>query len=301
MVIASDDPSFENDSLYLRCGRNYQLRLVEAREAVRRTLNTIRNPSLKREVSASIEVFNDLDDLRRLFDRRDYFFMSSVRVSDIYTIVRNYNIPYREDSISKAAVYKAVIPQRRRHIDRLAALIPDATQDDNPTLTPKEEANATDDLAWSIIERQGIGYDWYLRRYPQGRHASEARRMLSQLDAARAEQNAHLDAIRDELSATVNDTIKAYLSGDRATFERLLAPEFPNRADFISRLRPQPEVISFEISSLTVQALPQQPAHYLAVFTVLYRRTGGRQRVYDKRIAYTKSDGHWQIIKWQSP
>jgi hypothetical protein len=301
MVIASDDPSFENDSLYLRCGRNYQLRLVEAREAVRRTLNTIRNPNLKREVSAAIEVFNDLDELRRLFDRRDYFFMSTVRVSDIYPIVRNYNIPYREDSISKVAVYKAVIPQRRRHIDRLAALIPDAPQDDNPTLTPKQEADATDDLAWSIVERRGEGYDWYLRRYPQGRHASEARRMLSQLDVARAEQNAHLDAIRDELSATVNDTIKGYLSGDSAAFERLLAPEFPNRADYILRLRPQPEVISFEIRNLTVQALPQQPEHYLALFTVLYRGTGGQQRIYDNRITYTKSDGHWQITKWQLP
>ena len=301
MVIAGDDPRVENDSLYLRCDRNYQLRLVETREAVGRTLTTISNPSLRSEVSASMEVFNDLDDLYRLFERRGLFFMSKVRVSDIYPIVHKYNIPYQEDSISKAAVYRAVIPQRRTHIDRLAALIPGARRDDNPTLTPEQAVAANDDLAWSMVRRQGQAYDWYLRRYPQGRHVSEARIILNQLDTARAQQNAHLTAIRDELSVIVNDTIKAYISGDSAAFERLLAPEFPNRTDYLSRLRPQPEVISFEIRSLTIEALPQQPPHYLALFSALYYGTGGRQHVYDNRITYAKSDGHWRIIKWQSP
>jgi hypothetical protein len=301
MVVSSDDPRFENDSLYQRCGRNYQLRLVEAREAVGRTLTTIRNLNLRHEVSTAMSVFNDLDDLYRLFERRDYFFMSTVRVSDIYPIVRKYNIPYQEDSISKVAVYRAVIPHRRIHIDRLAALIPDTPRDNNPTLTPEQAVAANDDLAWSIIEQKGEGYDWYLRHYPQGRHASEARRMLDQLNTTRSEQNAHLTAIRDELNVIVKNTIKAYISGDRAAFERLLAPEFPNRTDYISRLRPQPEVISFEIRGLTIQPLSQRPAHYLALLSVLYNGTGGRQRVYDNRITYSKSDGHWHIIKWQSP
>ena len=32
-------------------------------------------------------------------------------------------------------------------------------------------------MEWCVVTRQGRGYDWYLRRHPQGRHAEEARKL----------------------------------------------------------------------------------------------------------------------------
>jgi len=301
MVPTGDDPRVENDSLYRVCDDNYQLRLVEARDVVWHSESKISNRTVRGEILAAMEVFDDLDTLYRLFERRDYYFTSVVRVSDIYQIVRKYNIQYQQDAISKVTVYRAVIPARRPHIDRLAALIPGAPRDENPTLTQDQATAAVDDLDWSIAKRQGQGYDWYLRRHPQGRHADEAERLLGQSKAALSEQAKRLAALKDELAPTVRETIRAYVFGDKDAFERLLAPEFPRRANYIAHLRPQPEVLSFEITDLTVEPATHGSEHYMARVRVLYVGTGDRRRMYDNRITYAKNGGRWQIVEWLSP
>ena len=72
------------------------------------------------------------------------------------------------------------MPLRRIHIDELAKLVSNAPPDTNPTLTLAQAADAADDLDWSFVTRQGRGYDWYLRRHPQGRHAPQARHLVRQ-------------------------------------------------------------------------------------------------------------------------
>jgi hypothetical protein len=300
MVLVNDDPSFENDSLYLRCSTNYQLRLVEAKEAVRQS-STISNLTLRREIRAAMQVFNDLDAVYSLFESRAYFFSRLVQVSDIYTIVSKYNIPYQGASIAKTTVYRALLPARRTHIDQLAALIRNAPPDNNPTLTPEQAAAAADDLDWSIVERRGIGYDWYLRRHPKGLHSGEALKAIKRLDATRSKPLSRITTSNDELIIKVRETIQAFVQGNKAAFERLLAPEFPNRAGYIAQLLPQSEALSFEIINLTIQPVPQQPKDVQAHVRVLYRGTGARQRTYYGRITYTKRYGYWQIIEWLSP
>ncbi len=177
MIIAGDDPRAENDALFLRCGDQYSLRWAELQDAAAQALGSVKNRALSRQINAAIATFTDLESLHSLFNSRAYFMQRDVRVSDIFPIVRKYNIPYWDNRISKVAVYQAMMPLRRTHIDELARLIGNPPPDTNPTLTPAQAADAADNLDWSLVTRQGRGYDWYLRRHPQGLHASEARRL----------------------------------------------------------------------------------------------------------------------------
>ena len=114
------------------------------------------------------------------FLSRAYFMTRDIRVSDIFPIIRKYNIRYKENRVSKVTIYQAMMPLRRNHIDELAKLVSSAPPDTNPTLTQSQAADAADELDWSFVTRQGRGYDWYLRRHPQGRHAPEASHLVRQ-------------------------------------------------------------------------------------------------------------------------
>jgi hypothetical protein len=178
MIIAGDDPRAENDALFLRCGDQYSLRWAELQEATAQALGSVKDRAISRQINAAIATFTDLESLHHLFNSRAYFMTRDVRVSDIFPIVRKYNIPYKENRISKVTVYQAMMPLRRTHIDELAKLLDNAPRDTNPTLTPAQAADAADDLDWSFVTRQRQGYGWYLRRHPQGRHAAEARNLV---------------------------------------------------------------------------------------------------------------------------
>jgi hypothetical protein len=180
MIIAADDSRSENDSLYLRCGDQYSLRLAELKDVAEHSMSSVNDPALRRQISESMEIFNALDNLHRLFNSRTYFMTRDIRVSDIFPIVRKYNIRYKENRISKVTIYQAMMPLRRTHIDELAKLVSSAPPDTNPTLTQSQAADAADELDWSFVTRHGRGYDWYLRRHPQGRHAPEARHLVRQ-------------------------------------------------------------------------------------------------------------------------
>ncbi len=69
-IIVSDDPSSENDSLYLRCGDRYPVRLAELRDAGGHSLRSINNDAVRRQTLAAAEVFNDLDSLHNVFNSR---------------------------------------------------------------------------------------------------------------------------------------------------------------------------------------------------------------------------------------
>lgn len=177
MVITGDDHKLENDTLYLRCGSDYLSLFGELQELVGNGLRSISRPEVRTEMVAANDVLKDLDSLHRLFNSRAYYVLREIQTSDVTSILSKYSINVRTKTISKATLYRELIPRRRLNIDRLAALISDAPRDDNPTLTPEEIAIKVDDMEWSVVTRQGRGYDWYLRRHPNGRHVEEARRL----------------------------------------------------------------------------------------------------------------------------
>jgi len=178
MVIVGDDPKFENDSLYRRCGRDYFLHFNDLQESVSNGLLAIARAELRTEMMAATKVLNDLDALHRLFNSRAYYLQREIQTSDVASILRKYNIDVRKKTISKVTLYREIIPHRRLPIDRFAALISNAPPDNNPTLTPEEIAIRVDEMEWSVVIKHGQGYDWHLRRHPNGRHAEEARKLI---------------------------------------------------------------------------------------------------------------------------
>lgn len=173
-MLPSEYPDDNSEIAFYGCGE-YALRLAEARAAVDDAVEINNNPAIRREAIAAIDVFNDLDVLRRFFNRN---LLSSLtkkaRVSEIYPIVHKYKIIYSQDKTTKAEIFRQIMPRRRVHVDRLASLISGAPADSNPTLTADQALAANDDLTWDRATRD-MAYEWYLRWYPQGRHSGEAR------------------------------------------------------------------------------------------------------------------------------
>ena len=123
MVIVGDDPKLENDTLYRRCGSDYFLHFNDLQESVSNGLLVITRAELRTEMVAANKVLNDLYSLHRLFDSRAYYLSREIRTSDVASILRKYNINVRTKTISKVTLYREIIPHRRLHIDRFAALI----------------------------------------------------------------------------------------------------------------------------------------------------------------------------------
>ena len=301
MIITGDDSRFENDSLYLRCGSEYALRLAELQDSIEHTLRSIKNPTMSREAIAAMKVFNDLDTLHNLFNSRGNFMRRDVLVSDIYPIVRRYNVPYQGNRISKVALYQAIVPSRRSHIDKFATLITGARPDSNPTLSPTEIAAAVDELDWSVVTRQGQGHEWYLRRHPQGLHAKEALRIIQQHGTVQLETASQFATLKEDLSRTTHELINAYVRGDKVALDRLFASNFPSRQLHIERLRAQPKVVSFEINNLEVQPVSVNNKIYRVEVDVQYRSSMGQQREYHNTILYQRIEGSWRTIDWRSP
>jgi hypothetical protein len=179
MVIVGDDPKSENDTLYRRCGSDYLSLFDDLQESVSNGLLSITRAELRAELVAANKVLTELYYLHRLFNSRAYYLSREIRTSDVTSILSKYNINVQTKTISKVTLYREIIPHRRLHIDRFAALINNAPPDNNPTLTPEEIAIKVDEMEWSFVTRQAQGYDWYLRRHPHGRYAEEARKLSS--------------------------------------------------------------------------------------------------------------------------
>src|SRR5919205_276736 len=146
MVIVGDDPKDENDTLYLRCGSDYLLLFDDLQESVSNGLLSINRADLRTEMVAANKVMTDLYYLHRLFNSRAYYLRREIQRSDVASILSKYNINVQNKTISKVTLYRELIPHRRLHIDRLAALIKNAPPDKNPTLTPEEMAIKVDEL-----------------------------------------------------------------------------------------------------------------------------------------------------------
>jgi len=193
-MLPAEYPNDNSEIAFYGCGE-YALRLAEARAAVDDAVE-INNPAIRREATAAIGVFNDLDVLRQFFNRNLLSSLTkNTSVSEIYPIVHKYKINYSQDKTTKAEIFRQIMPRRRVHVDRLAGLISDAPADSNPTLTAEQALAANDDLTWTRATRD-MAYEWYLRWYPRGRHAAEARQSIARTDTlipsiAAAEKGTH--------------------------------------------------------------------------------------------------------------
>ncbi len=299
VMLPYDEPKQKSETDFYRCGSEYALRLAEAKAAVNDASDSTTSVAIVREATAAIDVFNDLDVLRQVFNRN---LLSSLTknawVSEIYPIVHKYNLTYSQDKTTKAEIYRQMMPRRRVHVDRLASVIVDAPADSNPTLTADQALAANDDLTWARATRD-IAYEWYLRCYPQGRHAAEARDSIARKGEILKERNDQLERIREDLERTTRKVLEAYVRGDKATYGSFLSDRFPSRSLFIARLKPQPEVTSFEITDFDVKPYESNQQLYRATMNVRYTSIFNKERHYHDNILYLKTDRRWEIVEWR--
>jgi len=297
VMLPLEYPNRVSEMAFYRCGSDYSLRWAEARAAVD-DAETINNSAIRREATAAISVFKDLDVLRQFFNRNLLSSLTeNTSVSDIYPIVHKYNISYSQDKTSKADIYRQLVPHRRLYVDRLAALVKNAPRDPNPTLTPEQQTAVTDDLTWTRAARD-MSYEWYLRWFPQGRHVEEARQSIARKGEIQKERDDRLEKIRKELESVTQKLFKAYVRGDRATYGSFLSGSFPSRAMFIERLKPQPEVASFEIRDFQVKRYDPDYELYQATMNVHYVSLSNKERDYRNYILFSKTDRAWEIVEW---
>jgi hypothetical protein len=298
VMLPSEYPNRISEVAFYACGSDYALRLAEARAAVDDAAETINNPAIRREATAAISVFKDLDVLRQFFNRN---LLSSLTentwVSDIYPIVHKYNISYSQDKTSKAEIYRQMMPLRRVNVDRLEVLVRNPPKDPNPTLTPEQQTTVTDDLSWSRAARD-MSYEWYLRWYPQGRHAQEARQSIARKSEIQKGRNDQFERTRKELESVTQKVFEAYVRGDKATYGSFLSGRFPSREMFIARLKPQPEVASFEIRNFQVKRYNPDYEWYRATMNVHYVSIFKKERDFRNTILFLKTERAWEIVEW---
>jgi hypothetical protein len=298
-MLPYDEPKQKSEGNFYRCGSEYALRLAEAKAAVNDASDSTTNTAIVHEATAAIEIFNDLDTLRQFFNRSTLSsLIESARISEIYPIIHKYNIQYKENWTSKGEIYRQMMPHRRVHIDKLAASISDAPPDSNPTLTPAQAAAATDDLTWAEAVRR-MAYEWYLRAFPNGRHAAEARDSIARKDEIRKERDEQIENVRRDLQDTTHKVLEAYVRGDKVTYGNFLSSRFPSREIYIAKLKPQPEVASFEISDFEITPYESDQQLFRATMNVHYTSIFKKERRYHNNILYVKTDRGWEIVEWR--
>jgi hypothetical protein len=224
--------------------------------------------------------------------------IQTTRVSDIYPIIHKYSLSYAENETTKGEIYRQMMPLRRIHVDRLATLLPNAPADSNPTLTPTQAIAGNDDLTWARVQ-QDLSFDWYLRAYPNGRHANEARRALARKDELLKQRDAQLEVVERDLQAATNRVFQAYVRGDKATFGSYLSSRFAGRSLRIAELKPQPDVASFEITDFEAKPYYSDGQTYRATMSVRYTSIFNAIRNYPYSILYLRTDHGWEILEWR--
>jgi hypothetical protein len=102
MVIVGDDPRFENDTLYRRCGSDYLVIFDDLQESVSSGLLSITRAELRTEMVEANRILNDLDSLHRIFNSRAYYLQREIQTSDVASILRKYNINVRKKTVSRS-------------------------------------------------------------------------------------------------------------------------------------------------------------------------------------------------------
>jgi S1-C subfamily serine protease len=184
---------FSNTSEWKKDGRNYELYLLEARDAVNNALQIIQDNVFKEELRLAMAVYLDSENIYGKWikdDRKKY-----LTVSQIYPYVKKYSLTYQTNQIDTDAVFRIILPIGRKRINRLLSMLGE-TPDPIP-----DPAQVIEDKWW--IRAAGDGgrpeyYREYLNIYPNGRYAEEARRKIREWELAREEERIREEKGREE-------------------------------------------------------------------------------------------------------
>ena len=279
---------WRNNVMGAKTDRDYELHLLEAKDAVGEALRALPEGALKEAIGSAMDVFLDLEEIHKVFNKGLAGITTSAKVSDIYPYVKKYSIPYQGNDIHKDRVYAVVLPIRRERVNRIITLLGGA-----PDPTPVDE-RLVELKFWNSIAKGTNPEDFesYLAKYPNGRFAAEAR--------ARTREG---ERILKELTAVINQLVQARRHGKKELLDALLDDDYrgnrgaQTKAQALAEARPDTSVRSYEIEDVRLGFEGEKP---VVTFTVKYVSFDSRVARFVNTCTFVTRQGRWRVLKWEA-
>lgn len=268
--------------------REYELHLLEAKDAVNEALMGLPDGALKEAIRSAMDVFLDLEEIYRIFNKGLASITTVTKVTDIYPYVKKYSVPYQGNDIHKDKVYMVLLPIRRERINRIISML-----GGTPEAAPVDE-KMVELKFWNSIANSTNPADFeaYLAKYPNGRNVGRAKALTT--EGRR---------IHQELADIARQVIEAGRRGDKATLDAWLADDYVGRRDWhtytkartLFETKVDMSVRSYEIEKTD---LGFKGENALLTATVKYESYDSRTARYANQFTFTRRQGQWKIIAW---
>ena len=279
---------WRNNVMGAKTDRDYELHLLEAKDAVGEALRALPEGPLKEAIGSAMDVFLDLEEIHRVFNKGLAGITTSAKVSDIYPYVKKYSIPYQGNDIHKDRVYSVILPIRRERVNRIITLL-----GGTPEPVPVDE-RLVELKFWNSIAKGANPEDFesYLAKYPNGRFAAEAR--------ARTREG---QRILKELTPVISQLIQARWYGKKELLDSLLDGDYrgnrgnQNKDQDLAEAKPDTRVRSYEIEDLRLGFEGEKP---VVTFTVKYVSFDSRVARFVNTCTFVTRQGRWRVLDWEA-
>lgn len=251
---------------------DYKLQYLEARLAVAEASDKLPKTELRTAISQAMELFDDLEDLEKIFEKKSPL-TTSVYVSDIFYYLKKYHVPYEDGmeqgvlgfQLHKDFVLSYILPQRYALVNRVEVLL-----GGRPTPVPPPPT-----------------YEQMFRVPKQ----------KPPLDRASVKA--------EELKEVARRALEARLRGDRAAMGVLLEDDFVfsglegrrwDKEQYLRHMSPDPTVKGFTIERAELGFRGDVPA---LSTTVRYESFMGGVKRYENTFTFDRRDGKWLISGWR--
>jgi hypothetical protein len=250
--------------------RAYEVQYLEAKTAVGDAFQALPKGELRTAIKQSIDIFDDLEEITKIFHKNSPF-TTNVRVADIFTYLKKYNVPY-ESGATRASygltlhqdfVMSYILPLRYARVNRIEVLLGGKSKPVPPPPTYEQMFRVP-----SPPVRPNVGVE-ELKRI--ARRALEAR-----LRGNRVQMNILLD----------NAFVYYGLRGIEL-----------NKEQYIGKLIPDPNVQAFEFEQADMSFRQEVP---ILTTRVRYESYRGEFRSFKNTYTFINRGNGWRIATWRS-
>lgn len=252
----------------------YEVQYLETRTVVDEALRVLPKGELRTAIGQAMDLFNDLEEIREVFANKSPI-TTSVRVSDIYSYLKKYDVPYKGGIIRasyglmlhKDFVMSYLLPLRFARVNRVEVLLGGSPQPVPPPPTFEQ-----------------------MYRILAPKPASPSPRVVSEA----------------ELKDIAGQALEARRQGHREWMGRLLDDGFvcygPGRGrwdkrQYLGEMAPDPSVKRFEIERAELRTKDGAP---ILTTTVRYESVAGEFRSFVNIFTFVNRDGRWLIATWRA-
>ncbi len=251
----------------------YELQYLEARVAVANALDTLPKGELRTAISQAMELFDDLEELVKIFDKRSPL-TTTIYISDVFSYLKKYQVPYKEGleqgtsgfKLHKDFILSYILPQRHIFVNRIEVLLGGKPMPVPPPPTYEQ-----------------------MHRVPKQKPP---------FDRASVKP--------ESLKEIARQALEARLRGDRARMGALLDVGFwfygregrlLDKQMYLQKMAADPTVKGFEIKQAELSFWNDEP---VLATVIKYESFGGQFKSFTNKFHFINKGGHWLIVTWRS-